>query len=213
MFSIQQTAADMSRIDAGLRRWPVVSPLLAGAAVGCYFIPGLAAWLQHDREALLGGQLWRLVTCHWMHWTPAHLWWEAIAFVILGVWCEHLSRRRWMVLLIAASLLVPLIMWLVLRGVETYRGLSGLNAALFGLLTVMLIRRNMRLQQRHVASVIGVALLVLTIKTLWDLITQIGDPIASMAPVPLAHLVGGVIGIGIACIGEPPIPEDMRTPW
>ena len=204
-------------MGAEYRRWPIITPALAGVAVVGFVVPGFAAWLQYDRQALFGGQLWRLITCHWTHWSATHLWWDVVVFVILGVWCEHESRRRWMVCLIASVLLIPLTLWPVLSDMQTYRGLSGLDTALFTLLAVMLIRRSVRLRQWLIVGVIAAALLGLTVKTIWEMATHTPlfavDAAVDMVPVPLAHIVGGAIGVIVACIGDPPMPNELRTPW
>ena len=59
------------------------APLLGGAAG-----PGEASWLILDRTAVGQGEVWRLLTGHLLHYTPRHLGWDLLAFLLLGGWCE-----------------------------------------------------------------------------------------------------------------------------
>jgi len=59
--------------------------LLAGASLGGF---GVADAAQYDRAALLRGEVWRLVTGHFVHWSLSHLVWDVLAFLILGAICE-----------------------------------------------------------------------------------------------------------------------------
>ena len=44
--------------------------------------------LVFDRQAILQGELWRLVTSHWVHSDVEHLTWNLVAFGLLGYMLE-----------------------------------------------------------------------------------------------------------------------------
>ena len=118
------------------RRIPCASLLLGALAVVVYSFPALAEALQYDRMAVLRGELWRIVTCHWTHWSLDHLLWDLAVFVGLGAACEQMNRSRYLICLAAATILIPLAVVIFLPDIETYRGLSGLDSALFSLLVI-----------------------------------------------------------------------------
>jgi hypothetical protein len=60
-------------------------------AIAVFLSPTLSTVLQFDRAALASGQVWRILTCHWTHWSADHLLWDAVAFAVLAWAC--VSRR------------------------------------------------------------------------------------------------------------------------
>ncbi|HJW93252.1 MAG TPA: rhombosortase [Thermoanaerobaculia bacterium] len=99
-----------------------LSALLAGASLGGY--------AQYDRAALLRGEVWRLVTGHFAHWSFAHLAWDVLAFLILGALCE---RRRWLFasVILGTALIVSMFLFFCCPEVAMYRGLSSIDSALW----------------------------------------------------------------------------------
>jgi rhomboid family GlyGly-CTERM serine protease len=74
------------------RRVPVVTLLMLSGAVMVALMPRMSAWLIYDRSAILSGQFWRLFTGHWVHFSIAHLVWDAIPLGIAG-WI--IESRGW----------------------------------------------------------------------------------------------------------------------
>ena len=172
------------------RRFPCASLLLGALAAVVYAFPALADGLQYDRAAVLKGELWRIVTCHWTHWSLDHLLWDLAVFVGLGAACEQMNRSRYLAGLTLSAILIPLTVLVLLPGIETYRGLSGLDSTLFALLVIFNLDKRLSL---------GVGFFVgFLLKTAYELATG-GTVFVSGSPdivsVPLAHAVGAAIGI------------------
>ena len=68
--------------------------ILVLLAFGIPFLPAATASLEYDRAATSAGQLWRLVTCHWTHWSTHHLFWSGGAFAALAIACHRVAPRR-----------------------------------------------------------------------------------------------------------------------
>jgi hypothetical protein len=85
---------------------------------------------------------------------------------------------------------------------ETYRGLSGIDTALFGLIVADLLGR--RLIERNWKSAFWFSLLLvgLLAKMLAETLagTNIFVSDTSFVPVPIAHLIGAVIGLMIGSL-------------
>jgi rhomboid family GlyGly-CTERM serine protease len=171
---------------------PGTSLALAGLAVLGFLVPGAEAWLEFDRTALAGGQLWRLLTGHWAHWSWEHLGWDVLAFAVLGGACERDSRGRFLACLGGSALAVSLAVWWGLPGMARYRGLSGVDSALFVLLAVSLMQRAGASRRLMVGAWALVGFLA---KLAWEGATGgalfVGD---GVGPVPLAHLAGASVG-------------------
>ena len=186
------------RFKKAARRVPSASLFLASLAIVIYSFPALAEALQYDRLAIEGGELWRLVTGHWTHWTLDHLLWDVAVFFGLGVACEPRNRWRFVLCVAAATFLIPATVFVFAPGIGIYRGLSGLDSALFSLLAVSVFLE--KLEQRQWGWVgVGVGFIVAFMaKTAFEVTT--GDTVfvsasPGIAAVPLAHAMGAMVGI------------------
>lgn len=180
------------------RRTGCVSLLLGAAALAIYFLPDISQHLQYDTTAIAAGQVWRIVTCHFTHWSFDHLAWDAGALVALGLLCEVPYRRAFVACMTLSAVLVPLAVWTFLPAMSTYRGLSGIDSALFVLLAVSILGESIAERRRMWAAGSGLVLVAFAGKIAFECLsgaTLFVDSVAtSMIPVPLAHLVGGLIG-------------------
>lgn len=86
-----------------------------------------------DRQAILAGEVWRLVTGHWVHSDIEHFTLNLIAFVLLGYLVEcYLGFRMLYAALTMGTLFVDICVLLFMPGLDLYCGLSGvLNTLLF----------------------------------------------------------------------------------
>ncbi|MEE9180039.1 MAG: rhombosortase [Vicinamibacteria bacterium] len=180
------------------RRIPCASLLFGALAVVVYSFPALAEALQYDRTAVLGGELWRIATCHWTHWSLDHLLWDLAVFVGLGAACEQMNRSRYLACLAASAILIPVAVLVWLPDMEAYRGLSGLDSALFALLATPILAE--KLKERSWGWVtLGVGFFVgFLLKTAYELATGATVFVSSptdIASVPLAHAVGALMGM------------------
>jgi rhomboid family GlyGly-CTERM serine protease len=181
-----------------LLRTPFIIALLALASLLIH-LSASQTLLQLDRIALEGGQWYRLMTCHLTHWTFEHLFWDVAVFAIAGALCELRSRKKLIGCLLGAGALIPLAIYLLQPELISYRGLSGIDAALVALLLTDLFIET--LKKCHwfgmlMTLSIGGAFVV---KTVVELTTGTAFFVdrghQEFMPVPLAHLVGAIIGI------------------
>ena len=102
-------------------------------------IPECARFLEYNRELIFHGELWRLWTGHFIHWTAEHLFWDLMAFVILGylLWKESRAVYYW--ILLGTPTLISLVMILVENELTLYRGISGVDSALFFALALLYV--------------------------------------------------------------------------
>lgn len=126
----------------GRRHW-----FIAAAFLPLLVLPGLYgadpegaahAWLRFERDAILHGELWRLLTAHWLHHGALHFSMNSIALV-MTVWLAAA------VMPVTAALL-----WLLLSSLGVAAGLLlfnpdlhwyvGLSGALHGLLVLVCAR-------------------------------------------------------------------------
>ena len=93
--------------------------------------------------AVAAGELWRLFTAHLTHFTLDHLVLDVLAFLVLGIACERRSPRRTRWTLGLSALVISVGVLLIDPQMQRYRGLSGLDSALFALLFASMLRDSM----------------------------------------------------------------------
>ncbi len=170
-------------------------------------IPGASSGLQYDRSLIGQGQWWRLVTSHWVHWTPDHLTWDLLAFAALTAAAIRLSRGRALATVALASCLIPVCIWVFNPELVRYRGLSGLASALYVLVVLEVWGRIPRGESRGKGVVAWLLLVGFAAKVVYELVSGNTLFVESMGEgiraVPLAHGVGGAIGavvFGVATV-------------
>ena len=183
-----------------MNRYPWFSLAVAALAGLAYAFPSIGSAWEFQRLAVTrDGELWRLVTAHLTHFDFDHLCWDVAALLVLGSLAERDDRRATALTLLSAAVVIGLGVWLFQPHFTTYRGLSGLDSALYGLVCARLVAAGAR--ARHSFSVVigGLALIGFALKcgaelTLGETIFTAGAA-AGYAPVPLAHVLG--LGVGI----------------
>ena len=181
------------------RRTPCASLFLAAAAAVVFLWPGLAMHLQYDRAALAAGEAWRLVAGHWAHYSLDHLFWDVLAFAALGVACERKGSARFLVCVVTSALAISFSVWLLLPGLQIYRGLSGVDSALFTLLITDLWDEQRQTGQVRSQVIAALCLVAFLLKIAFEVRTGrnifVSGLDAGTVGVPLAHIVGAGCGL------------------
>ncbi len=129
---------DIGNVEShGSLRLPWHTFILLLISFAMYMFGGPAAeGLVFDRQAIMQGELWRLLIGHWVHADLEHLAWNLIAFGILGWMIEtSLGHLKLYTALIAGMCGVNAWVWWFIPGLDFYCGLSGiLNTLLFVIL-------------------------------------------------------------------------------
>jgi len=109
-----------------LARWacPAVTILVL---LGFHFIgSAYLDALRYDRAAVLGGEAWRLVTGHLVHADAAHLGWNLLGVLIVGLlFAREYNERQWLVVLLASTITANLGFLLLEPTLAWYVGFSG----------------------------------------------------------------------------------------
>ena len=99
---------------------------LVGVAGIVYAFPAVAQWLVYDRDRILGGEIWRALTCPWVHFSLHHLVYDLVAFTIGAYWVENKNRTHFVVLLFLISIGTSLAELLFHPQMARFGGVSGL---------------------------------------------------------------------------------------
>jgi len=162
----------------------------------------LSGLMTIDFRSITAADLPRVFTCHLLHWSWNHLLWDLAMFTTLGAIAETNMPRRYRWTLLLSALLIPAGVVLHHPEMETYRGLSGIDTAIFGLIVADLLGR--RLVERDWNSAFWFSLLLLAMLGKMLMETFAGTNLfvsdTSFIPLPVAHLIGAVTGLVIGAI-------------
>jgi rhomboid family GlyGly-CTERM serine protease len=162
--------------------------------------------LLYDRSAPVQHAPWRLISCHWVHLSTDHLFWSAATFLVLGSLCEIMDPKRYYATVGIAAVSIPIVIWWGLPDLMIYGGLSGLDCALYALLMVLFMKREIRSRSWIWVAVFLLLLGGLIGKIIYETATGltifVGNTQSNMVPVPLAHLVGGCVGLTVGILGD-----------
>lgn len=187
-------------------RSPRVLPLaVAGGIVGLTgwiaLFPEIAVTLSWRRTLPFPLRWPTALTSHLTHWSLDHFVWDLAAFVALAFAAIRLVPTRVIPCLAIAALAIPLeISWFQAQ-FESYRGLSGLDSALFGLVLAALWRAGGIARGFSVAGLVAffgkIGYESVTGETLF--VDQLaGD----FTPVVSAHVVGLLVGWVVGMAGS-----------
>jgi len=107
-------------------RFPTVTLTLALVAVIVYCWPSLPGHLVYDRQAILHGEIWRLVTAPVVHFSTSHIFWDLVVFIAAGWRIEVAGYRRYGLVCCLAAVVPGSLFLLFSPELARYGGLSGL---------------------------------------------------------------------------------------
>lgn len=176
---------------------PWLTIVIALTASAAMLIPGAGRALEYGRDLLATGELWRIATCHFAHFTAGHFGWCLLATLVLGGACEMLNRRLFLFAGVSSILLIPTALFELAPNVHSYRGLSGIASTFFVLLLFEVLHRRLRERAwvpSAAAAALGVAFVAkILLEMRFDVTVFVANASRPFDPVPAAHLCGVVV--------------------
>lgn len=109
---------------------PVVTMILAAGSVALFLAPAAADLLVYERERVLAGEGWRLVTGPFVHFSTTHLAYNVAVLIVAGAWLECRCRAAYLGLIALTTLAGSLYALLLMPDMARFGGLSGVVSAL-----------------------------------------------------------------------------------
>ena len=109
-----------------------------------------------------------------------------------------------MLLLIGSGVVIALSLWCVAAQVAEYRGLSGIDSAVFAYVAIALARDARAANRYSLVGLVGLLLAGFGAKMVYELATGntlfVDSDRGRFTPLPLVHLVGAAVGLVLAAI-------------
>ena len=110
-----------------------------------------------------------------------------------------------------AAVSISVALWVWCPNLETYRGLSGVDTALFTLLATELLIQGLRDQRYLLTGMVLLCTVGLTAKMGYELVTGnalfVDSAAAGFETITLAHVVGAVVGMAMVVKFRAGIPD------
>jgi rhomboid family GlyGly-CTERM serine protease len=174
-------------------------------------LPEASSALVYDRERILAGEVWRMITGNGVHFSKSHFAYDVFAFGVAGLLIELRGHRGFRRLCFLAPVLIGAVVFVTQRDLQIFGGLSGVATAAM----VFLCLHGLR-EQSVWRWVCVLALIAVLVKTGFEFVTgelafvQGGGII--IKPVPEAHLAGVVSAIVVWCSTTGTRGQAVRAP-
>lgn len=109
---------------------------VATLALLAWASPAVSALLVYDRTLVQAGEVWRLATSAFVHWTPRHLALDLAVVITAGVSLERAIGARVIAVVALSALLSGIAVHLASPWLERYAGLSGVAYTLVALVAI-----------------------------------------------------------------------------
>jgi rhomboid family GlyGly-CTERM serine protease len=184
---------------AEMKRVPVITLTIIAGAVLIAGAPALQELVVYDREKILGGEVWRLFTGHFVHLSWEHLIWDFAAFAMIGAVIEGKEMRRLGMLCFTAPWLISIGSLALEPQMYRYAGLSALAMAA---LVFFALRQNSRLVG---ATILALAAAKITFELTTSASIFVGTASPEIRVASLSHFTGALVGAAFAL----PIPSCL----
>lgn len=189
----------LSKCTGLMRTLPFVTAAMGLGAVLLSLLPSSFTFLGYDRVAIGSWQVWRLLTCHFVHVNVSHLLWDLSALMVLGFLFEAPLRKSYIMSIAAGIVIIPVAVFIFQPGLRYYCGLSGLDTAAYTLCAFSILKTALDEKRLLTAILMLSAMAALVFKIIYEFrtgLTLFADHNGnSFSPVPLAHVIGGATGI------------------
>ncbi len=153
-------------------------------------------WLRYDREGILNGEVWRIITGHLVHLGWPHLLMNLIGLILIWLLFGHLIKRNsWLIICTTSAIGISAGMMVFNPELKWYVGLSGVLHGMFVAGAIVSVKAGYRAEL--------LLLLLLTGKLAWE---QVVGPLPGSAEfaggnvIVDAHLYGAISGLFISLV-------------
>lgn len=155
--------------------------------------------LQYQREKILSGELWRLISGHLIHLSWSHMWMNLLALVLIALIFKNLySEKVWWLLLGASMLGIDLGLLLFNPEIIWYVGLSGVLHGIFAGLALLYWRTT-----GIKGSILLLGIIIKLVVEQWNGALPGSAELSGGRVIIDAHLYGALAGILTALVMRP----------
>lgn len=108
---------------------PLWTLLICGIATIIFFVPSLGDATIFDRDLIIGGEWWRLITGNLVHLSAMHFVFDVLALLVVGTIIELRGDRFLVLVYFTAGAVIGLVVFMTSPDLRYFGGLSGIVTA------------------------------------------------------------------------------------
>ncbi|MDQ6954017.1 MAG: rhombosortase [Mariprofundaceae bacterium] len=155
--------------------------------------PDVFSLFVFDRSAIEHGELWRIFSCHFAHFSPLHLIYNLLVFSIAAAIIEINSHRKLIWLYIWLSIVISCSLFIIKPDMVYYAGLSGVSCGILYYCALMGLQSDERWQ-----NISLIIIVIIPAKLLFEVISD-GSALpylgASFVPMHSSHIIGCSVAV------------------
>ena len=109
-----------------ISRIPIYTISFLALCIASSKVNTLASLFVYDREAIFRGELWRLITSHFVHFGDLHLFYNILVFGIIGWIIEYKGFRHFKLLCLLMACSISVVLLVLKPDMIYFGGLSGI---------------------------------------------------------------------------------------
>jgi len=109
---------------------PILTPLILFVSALSFISPEITSVFIFDRDAVVQGEVWRLFSSHFVHFTDTHLAYNLLAFGVAGWVVERKSYLHFGLLYVLMAFVISTSLFILKPAMSFYGGLSGMACGL-----------------------------------------------------------------------------------
>jgi hypothetical protein len=171
-----------------------------------FYIPSLAYALQFNRKEMFSCKIYLFITCHFTHWNFKHMIIDTFIFLALSYLCIFFSFKsiysiaQYFIYLLIPSILISIAVLIFNPEINFYRGLSGIDWALYFILMVQLYFAAHWLWKTGAIIMFFLFSLMIIYQIISKHSIFVPDMGEGVVTVPSAHIAGAISGIACTSI-------------
>lgn len=179
-----------------MNRFPIATLAVLALAAIASSGPHAASALVYDREKILSGEFWRMITANWVHFSKSHFAYDLLAFGLAGSLVELRGYRGFTSFSILAHVSIGPTVFLTQPNLQIFGGLSGLATGAIVLLSLHGLCQHSPWRWICLLALIGIAAKIAFEFTTGQLAFAQTEMIL-IKPLPESHLAGALSAIAV----------------
>jgi rhomboid family GlyGly-CTERM serine protease len=157
-------------------------------------VNALASLFVYDREAIFRGELWRLVTSHFVHFSDLHLIYNIFVFGIVGWIVEYKGFKFFKLLWVLMACSISATLLLIKPDMIYFGGLSGMACGYILYCSLLCLREPSPWRNISIFAIILLFVkIILETYNKGSVLPYLG--VQTFIPMPLSHTVGSLTAL------------------
>jgi rhomboid family GlyGly-CTERM serine protease len=185
---------DETETKSMISRTPIYTIGVIALCVASSKVNALASLFVYDREAIFRGEIWRLITSHFVHFGDMHLIYNIVVFGIIGWIIEYKGHKNFKSLCLLMACSISAILMVFKPDMIYFGGLSGIVCGSILYCSLLCLREQSPWRTISIFSIIFLFVKIsMETYSSGSLLPYWGTQ--DFVPVPLSHITGSLTAI------------------